>query len=438
MIDILLWPAIIKILAAFIVIFLLSRRFPLQIGLLAAIILLGFSSDKDLAWIVSSGLKHIFASDSLWLYGIVCLILILSSILQDTGQLQQIVRSFEQVFSDKRIIAVILPSLIGLLPMPGGALFSAPMVEEALSSSDPQKKATPVQKMVVNYWFRHAWENWWPLYPGMILALHLMKVPAWQFLPAMLPLFFAAIIGGVLFTLSKIPFSKTSKIPHKKSYIELFKPIFPVVLLVAIFLFLLAFLEVIHTIFPGEHLSGLVSLYRSRNYFSFFVAVLASLLFLIWQKNISCSQIKTTVRRAKVLPLLSMIMLIMVFKGILQDSNIIEQLKSEFTAYHIPTGIIIGLVPFVAGAVIGLAVGFVGISFPLVLSLIPADHSLPYVVLAYSMGFLGMMVSPAHLCLVVTKEYFKADLLQIYGQILRLVGFNFLVTVLIFWVYFVL
>ena len=46
---------------------------------------------------------------------------------------------------------ILIPAAIGLVPMPGGALFSAPLVGEAVQ----EKKVLPEWKVAVNYWFRH-------------------------------------------------------------------------------------------------------------------------------------------------------------------------------------------------------------------------------------------------------------------------------------------
>ncbi len=38
-------------------------------------------------------------------------------------------------------------------------------------------------------------------------------------------------------------------------------------------------------------------------------------------------------------------------------------------------------------------------------------------VLAYGFGYMGMMLSPVHLCFLVTKDYFDAPMQKIYRQI---------------------
>ena len=40
-----------------------------------------------------------------------------------------------------------------------------------------------------------------------------------------------------------------------------------------------------------------------------------------------------------------------------------------------------------------------------------------YIFLAYLSGYLGMILSPTHLCLILTNDYFKSDLLKVYREI---------------------
>ena len=62
--------------------------------------------------------------------------------------------------------------LIGLLPMIGGAMFSAPMVEEASQGLNVSRE----RKTFVNYWFRHSLETIFPLYPSLVLAAGLIII----------------------------------------------------------------------------------------------------------------------------------------------------------------------------------------------------------------------------------------------------------------------
>jgi hypothetical protein len=93
-------------------------------------------------------------------------------------------------------------------------------------------------------------------------------------------------------------------------------------------------------------------------------------------------------------------------------------MRDELMALGIPLLMVKMVIPFVSGAVTGIAVGFVGASFPLVFALLGPDPSLNQIAstttFAYGFGFMGMMLSPVHICFLVTNEYFKTRLLHAY------------------------
>ncbi|NIN01124.1 MAG: DUF401 family protein [candidate division Zixibacteria bacterium] len=62
---------------------------------------------------------------------------------------------------------------------------------------------------------------------------------------------------------------------------------------------------------------------------------------------------------------------------------------------------------------------FVGISYAVLFSFLsPNGVNYGYMMLAYGAGFAGVMLSPVHLCLVVTKSYFKASFAETYRMLL--------------------
>lgn len=61
-------------------------------------------------------------------------------------------------------------------------------------------------------------------------------------------------------------------------------------------------------------------------------------------------------------------------------------------------------------AAIIVALGFVVLSG----FLYQPDINLSNIFLAYFSGYLGVILSPAHFCLVLSSEYFKTDLAKVY------------------------
>ena len=113
---------------------------------------------------------------------------------------------------------------------------------------------------------------------------------------------------------------------------------------------------------------------------------------------------------------------VMIFQSMLDRANAPRQISQELTALHVPLLAVLAILPFVAGAVTGLAVGFAGTSLPIVMGMVAADPTTgslaPYIALAYTFGHLGMMLSPLHLCQVVSNRYFNAGFVSVYRQML--------------------
>jgi hypothetical protein len=107
----------------------------------------------------------------------------------------------------------------------------------------------------------------------------------------------------------------------------------------------------------------------------------------------------------------------MAFKGALIDSQAVLEIREEMVHYQIPVLIVVVAMPFIAGLITGITIGFVGATFPLLVPLFVGLSPLDFLLhasLAYVSGYVGMMLSPVHICLLVTKDYFKASLAASY------------------------
>ena len=126
-------PAIIKVLLVFVLILALNKaRLTLSLSLIAGSLVLGFWMNLGPVEVAGSILKSLAKLQTISLILIVGFILVLSRLMQESRHLDRIVAGFLGLARDDRTAGAVLPALIGLLPMPGGALFSAPMVETVL------------------------------------------------------------------------------------------------------------------------------------------------------------------------------------------------------------------------------------------------------------------------------------------------------------------
>jgi len=371
-------------------------------GSLVLALLMGLG---PVAWI-KGALASATSPQTLILAAIVGLILAMSRLMEGSGHMKRLVESFALLSSDARVVGSVMPALIGLLPMPGGALFSAPMVESSLND----RVVSGEQKTVLNYWFRHIWEYWWPLYPGVVLAMALLGVDTWHFITFMAPLTFISILAGVIFIL--MPLGKMES--YRKGHItwsqinRFLLEIMPI-LIVILFILLLGgltiFLQVFDIHFKISGGTGVLP------------GLVAAILWVCLFNRIPFRQVRSAVLDKEMLPILVLIFSIMIFKGIMTESQAVSQIRDELMAYNIPVLLVIMIMPLISGVVTGVAIGFVGTSFPLIIPLFHTSQSFDYMglaALAYVFGYMGMMLSPVHLCLLVSKDYYKASLMKSY------------------------
>ena len=326
---------------------------------------------------------------TLRLMAIVLLITFLGEILRSTLQLEGLIRSLGDLFVDRRWLLALLPMLIGLLPMVGGAMFSAPMVEETSQGLDLSRE----RKTFVNYWFRHVWECVFPLYPSLVLAAGLLGVSPQTLTLTQWPLFLAALAGGVLFGLVGVRRADDpgdGRPGRKDTLTLLLKSIWPIILVLILAIVLdvdlilslvviVAVLVVVHRLGPRR----LWDLVRRMAWGTAPVIVGA-----------------------------------MVFRRVLETSHAVEAVSSALTSLGVPLPVVVFSVPLLAGLLTGLAVAAFAIGFPIVLPLCGPDLiGSGYGLLAYAGGFVGLLLSPMHFCLALTRVYFKAEWGGIYRRI---------------------
>ena len=129
------------------------------------------------------------------LTAVIVLVTTLGQLLKELGYLDRLTRVCQQLPGGNRTAAASLPALIGLMPMPGGALLSAPLVDNVLD-----KRYPPEFRTATNYWFRHVVEFFWPVYPGIILTEAITGMPLGSVSLMQLPMAIVmALIGYVAF-----------------------------------------------------------------------------------------------------------------------------------------------------------------------------------------------------------------------------------------------
>jgi integral membrane protein (TIGR00529 family) len=357
----------------------------LWISLLAGTFLLGFLFQLPLHTILKDLFTSVIDSKTLLLIGALVTILFFSNLLKETGRMNAIMEGFGHIFKDIRIVIALLPSMIGLMPIIGGALISAPMVVEG---SD-ELKLSAERRTFINYWFRHIWEYILPTFPALILAAALTGIPIQKLIWINLPLTLTAIASGIA-----VGFWGVSKSEKAKNY-----PDDPSIWKLAINLFPLCF--------------GLVLVvgFKVELTYAFGLTILGMVLFYRIEGRVVWRGVKQSV----VLDLLLTVIIVMGFKKILESSQAISAVSATLSSSGIPRWLIAMLIPLLVGIMAGLTLAPIAISFPILIPFFQNDpHFLNYMGLAFASGICGDLLSPFHLCLILTKDYFRADIRGVY------------------------
>lgn len=310
------------------------------------------------------------------------------------------------------------PAVIGLIPMPGGALFSAPLVEQSTVSSDgkPSDVFTADHKTAINYWFRHIWEYWWPLYPGVILAMSIFQMETWRFIAAEFLYTPVSLLAGyyVLIRPYRRQFSNDPANTNAVSRRRLAFLALPLVVVVVTAILLPFPLQ---KVLPDMAKEGLRLL-------AVLIGLIPGMLLILVDETRKGGRIRllTNVLNSKSLNILLSVAGILVFRDLLDASGLVGAARDELDQWGFPPVLAVAVLPFLAGMVTGIAFGFTGISFPFVVQLMATPGSGLYpmstLVLAYGAGYLGMIFSPVHICLIVTKDYFCGSLIGAFRAIL--------------------
>lgn len=374
------------VLVLLILLLLIKRKVDLGIVLFAGAVFIALLFGLGFVSFFLTAGQVLIASETLRLIGIVLLVLYIGNFLEVKGHFSTLVSSLKNVVPEPRLILALPSAFIGLLPMLGGALVSAPIVEEA----SHRWELSGAWKTFLNYWFRHIWEYCWPLYVNMILAAAILQVPIKKIASIQFPFTVLAIILGLIWLYKHVPSLPVDRAEDTKlrAIWQILASTWPI-LLAILFIFTLRF-DMLASL-------GLVAVLTQI----FYRFKLKERIKLIW----------------KSVPLrtVGLIVAVMLFKRTLEVSGALNSATGSFSPEGISSYISLFAIPFFLGLLTGVNHAYVGISFPLLLPVFgQGNPDLILVMFAYVSGFVGILLSPAHLCLFLTLDYFKADLGDVY------------------------
>ncbi|UCD26338.1 MAG: DUF401 family protein [Candidatus Bathyarchaeota archaeon] len=299
------------------------------------------------------------------------LIPLIGGTLKHTGQMDDLVDNFR---IGKKALLAVSPALIGMMPMPGGALLSGPLVEKSGEDVSQNVKAG------LNIWFRHVLYLIYPLAPALIVSTRIAGLDVYQIVPYLVPLLFFSLLLGYIFFLRNVP----GRIEYKKK-LKLKKLVPPLTII-----FLAPLLDfILKGILSPEELATLIG-------------VTVSLILALLVGNVGTKGLLKITKDSKPWNFAMMIIGIVVFLNVFVASGIPELILD----IEISAEILCVVVAFLLGFGTGRIVTPAGIVIPMFLTKFGPISSITFAITYFSI-FLGYVMTPVHPCVSLTAEFFK-------------------------------
>ncbi len=397
------------------ILILVGRRGGIGLALLAGTVILAlFSglSPAGFARIVARGLTQ---REAVELMLDVAVITSLAGVLKRFGLLHTMVRSITVVLGGAKLAIMAVPSLIGTLPVLGGAILSAPMVD----GLGDRLSLTRAGKAAVNLVFRHAWFYVAPFAPSVILVSHLSGVPLGRVILGQTPFAAAMLLIGYLTLLrrpgrladtaaapavspvgpagqaaAEVAATADDRTPATALW-PLLRSVSPLIVGVGLSIGI-GPLRV--PLYAAVGLGLVLALFLSRGHADFRLGgLLAAWAGIQWSIVLTMASV-------------------LIFGQVMRDSGTAATLVDWLVQSGLPSWVLIVALPLLIGYVAGEPTVTIGISFPALLSLAPAGHIATVATVLYGAGFMAYFISPIHLCQVLSSQFFQVTVTHLYRE----------------------
>jgi len=332
-------------------------------------------------------------------------IILMSVLYKETGLVHDLTKSLGAYVKNSKIIVSILPAVIGLMPVPGGALMSAPMVDaeaDKLGLDD-------TKKTFVNIWFRHVIIPVYPVTQFIVLTSALTQISLDEIIVRQVLVVLVMIAAGYFLGLrntKQAAVTKTETEQHSKGNLKTlvvsFLPIIITVVLTAalnVDIAVATFVGVVTILAITKKTTGLPKILKHKAIWAVTLAAFGAMLL----KNVTVA------------------------------SGASEILGNALANSNTDGTIILAIVPTLLAFLIGSTPGAIALSVPILAETV--TFTAQNASLLYIMAYLGYMLAPTHLCLVFTVQYFKSSINKSFKYLIPATAVSILAALVSYFVF---
>lgn len=316
-------------------------------------------------------------------------------------------QTLDNIFNSKRVNIMLAPFIIGLLPSVSAVLIAAPIVKNSAGDS-----LSTEEKAFVTSYYRHISEAFLPTYASILLALNLSGIQATRFVFAMLPIVAILFILGYVFYVKKIPKTPVSIENKNIDKIREFKKLF---------IYLWPIIAVI-TLILGFSVPVWIA--------SLTIIVLFAII-----HRFTLKELFPMIRGAFEVKLILSTVCIMIFSKVLAHVGIITRLPTYFEHLSLHPVIVFGLI-FLASTLIAGSQATIALVIPMAFAAIP-DGGVPMMVFLMSLTYIAMQISPTHICLLITAEYYNITFIDLVRKTMPVLVSFLVITIVYSWLLYI-
>jgi integral membrane protein (TIGR00529 family) len=316
-------------------------------------------------------------------------IILLSILYSETGLVNVLTRSLGAFIKNSKLIVSLLPAVIGLLPVAGAALMSAPMVEAEADKLGLDKS----KKTYINIWFRHAILPIYPISQFLILTVALTGTSIDSLIARQAPIVAVMIIVGYFVGLRKAKVTKNADSETELNQKANLKGL------------AYSFLPIIITIILTAALNVNIA-----------ISTLVGVITILAITKTKLAAFKKVLKNRAIWEVTLAAFAALLLRNVTMASGTSQILGSALASTNLNEIVTLSVVPAALGFLLGSPTGAMALSVPILaetVTFIPKNVSLIYI-----SAYLGYLGAPTHLCLVFTAQYFKTSITKSYKYLI--------------------
>ncbi len=384
------------LLVAFVIIFALRfKNFDFATTIIIAAGIIGVTSGKPMSIFIDVVVKTVSDKTTWELCAAVAFITVFSYALKETGHMVELIDRLRS-FLPSRFLLALIPALFGILSMPGGALMSAPFNEP---ESD-RLKLKSEHRTFINVWFRHVWYWASPISPSTLLACSIAGIALNEFIAVNFPLFL--LTWGIGFAISWRWIQKEEKVEYRpRDYRGSLIGLSPILVTVVLTLFTIPV----------------------------WISVAIGMAIVILIRRVNLKLIVNFFKKGVKWDIVAAVFSTLFFRYMVSEAGSVTLLLGNILAMGVPVLLMLIVIPLLIGTISAQPTLGIGIVFPLLMPLV-APMNVYVLTIMFAGIVAGYNVSPLHLCLILTNQYYRSDLQKVYKFLLPSTLLIFLIMVI--------